>query len=166
MPRDTSVADSLKAASHSYFLKKGYACFSEIGVNSWGKLRADILCLNLRCHIILCEIKSSVADYSTDTKWRNYLEYSNKMYFVFTEPVYLKLAARLKTDLKGTGIGVLVLCPKTGYLVAKGSASDRKMIGKIKKDIVVRMAWRNGISKRTTRRTRQFVASENIDDDM
>lgn len=157
MSRDTSIADSLKDAATSYFLKKGYACFTEIGVNSWGKLRADVLCLNLRCHIILCEIKSSVADYSTDTKWRNYLPYSNKMVFIFTQAVYDRLAVRLKTDLKGTGIGVLVLDPKTGYLVSKMRASERKMVGKIKKNIVVRMAWRNGVSKRNARRTRQFV---------
>src|SRR5438067_13574411 len=109
MSRNTSIADGLKEAAMSYFLKKGYACFAELGVNSWGKLRADVLCLNLKCHIILCEIKSSVQDYSTDSKWKGYLSYSNKMYFVFTEPVYEKLKDRLKTDLKGTGVGVLVL---------------------------------------------------------
>lgn len=160
MARNTSIADSLKAASMSYFLKKGYACFSEIGVNSWGKLRADVLCLNLKCHLVLCEIKSSVQDYSTDSKWKNYLEYSNQMYFIFTEAVYLKLAERLKTDLNGTGVGVLILDSKTGYLRSVKSANNRKMIGKIKKDIVVRMAWRNGVSKRTNNRTRQYIEEE------
>lgn len=165
MSRDTSTADSLKTAAMSYFLKKGYACFSEIGVNSWGKLRADVLCLNLKCHIVLCEIKSSVQDYSTDTKWQNYLPYSNRMFFVFTAKVYAKLAERLKTDLRGTGIGVLVLNERTGYLDSKMRSADRKMVGKIKKSIVVRMAWRNGVSKRTNNRTRQFIdESESVDD--
>jgi hypothetical protein len=164
MARNTSIADGLKHAAHSYFLKKGYACFSEIGVNSWGKMRADVLCLNLKCHIILCEIKSSVQDYSTDSKWKGYLSYCNKMYFIFTEPVYEKLKERLKTDLKGTGVGVLVLDTISGHLRAEISASQRKMIGKIKKDIVVRMAWRNGISKRTNKATRTFVGEDLLDD--
>lgn len=154
------VADVLKAASTSYALKKGYSCFTELGLNSWGKLRADVLALNLKCHILLFEIKSSVQDYATDTKWRQYLEYSNKMNFVFTEPVYEKLKERLKVDLKGTGVGVLVLCPKTGYLKSVMPSKNRKMAGKTKKTLVVRMAWRNGFSKRDGRRVRQFIDEE------
>jgi hypothetical protein len=154
------VADVLKAAACSYALKKGYSCFTELGLNSWGKLRGDVICLNLRCHILLFEIKSSVQDYATDTKWRHYLEYSNKMYFVFSEPVYEKLKDRLKVDLKGSGVGVLILCPKTGYLKSVISSKNRKMAGKTKKNLVVRMAWRSGFSKRDGRRVRHFIEDE------
>lgn len=164
MARNTSVADGLKDAAQSYFLKKGYACFSELGVNSWGKLRADVLCLNLKCHIVLCEIKSSVQDYTTDNKWKGYLEYCNKMYFIFTEQVYEKLKPKLEKDLKGTGVGVLVLDTISGYLKAVAPASERKMLGKTKKNIVVRMAWRNGVSKRTNKRTRTFIETDDLND--
>lgn len=164
MARNTSIADGLKHAAHSYFLKKGYACFSEIGVNSWGKLRADVLCLNMKSHLVLCEIKSSVQDYSSDTKWKGYLSYCNKMYFIFTEQVYEKLKARLQTDLKGTGIGILILDSISGRLKAVAPASERKMIGKLKKDIVVRMAWRNGVSKRTNKSTRTFIGEDDLND--
>lgn len=155
--RNTHVADRLKDAASSYFLHKGFSCFHEIGVNSWGKLRADVLCLDLRAKIVLVEIKSSVADYSTDKKWRTYLEYSNRMYFCFSMPVYEKLKDRLKADLKGTGVGVLVLDPKSGYLEVKQTARYRKMAGKTKRDLVIRMAWRSGDSRRNKRRTRIFL---------
>jgi hypothetical protein len=164
MARNTLVADGLKNAAMSYFAHKGYSCFPEIGVNSWGKLRADVMCLNMKCHLILCEIKSSVADYSSDSKWKGYLSYSNKMYFIFTEQVFDKLEKRLSGDLRGTGVGVLVLDTVSGLLRCVQPASNRKMVGKVKKDIVVRMAWRNGVSKRTNKqRKRVFIGEANLD---
>ena len=166
MARNTTIADGLKVAAMSYFAHKGYSCFPEIGVNSWGKLRADVLCLNLKCNIVLCEIKSSVADYSSDSKWQGYLSYCNKMYFIFTEPVFEKLKKRLATDLKGTGVGVLVLDTMSGYLRSEHPASNRKMIGKVKKDIVVRMAWRSGVSKRTNKQRKRVFIGENMLDDL
>ena len=152
-----TVADVLKLASHSYLLKKGFSCHSELGLNSWGKLRADVLAINLRSHLWIMEIKSSVADYSTDSKWRQYLEYSNKMCFVFTEAVYEKLKDRLKVDLKDSGVGVFVLCTKTGYLRSVKGCKHRLMRKGTKRKLVVRMAWRGGTSKRTSRRQRHFI---------
>ncbi len=152
-----TVADTLKLASHSYLLKKGFSCHSELGLNAWGKLRADVLALNLKSHIIICEIKSSVQDYTTDKKWRQYIEYANKVFFVFTEPVYEKLRDRLKVDLKGSGVGVLVLCQKTGYLKSVQNVKHRLMKKKTKRSLIVRMAWRGGTSKRTGRRQRYFL---------
>lgn len=157
-----TIADCLKQATMSYFLKKGFSCFAELGLNSWGKLRGDVVCLNLKGTIVLCEIKSSVQDYKTDRKWSNYLEYCNKMYFVMSEPVFLSLKEVLKTDLKGTGVGVLILCPKTGYLKSVMSAATVKMTGKNKRSMVIRMAWRGGTSKRTNRRVRTYIPDPNV----
>lgn len=152
------IADILKQAATSYLLKKGFSCFHELGLNSWGKKRGDVVALNLRAEIVIIEVKSSVSDYATDSKWKFYLEFSNKMYFAFTHAVHEKLRDRLKADLKGTGVGVLVLDPSTGYLQSKMSAKRRRMSGKTKKNLVVRMAWRQGTSKRNSRRKRHFIA--------
>lgn len=153
-----TVADTLKLAAHSYLAHKGFSCHSEVGLNSWGKLRADVLAVNLKSHLTLVEIKSSVADYQTDSKWRQYMLYSNKMFFAFSEPVFEKLRDRLKVDLKGTGVGVLILCQKTGYLKSAMSCKHRLMKKNIKSKLIVRMAWRGGTSKRTSRnRVRHFL---------
>lgn len=156
--RDCSTADTLKASAVSYFLKGGYSCFLELGVNSWGNLRADMLGVNLRRRIVICEIKSSVRDYQTDKKFMRYLDYCNRMYFVFTRPVFDKLLPRLKEDFKGTGIGVLVLNPNTGYLDVKKKAKDREIEDDTTMNLITRMAWRGGISKRTNRRTRHYIS--------
>ena len=152
-----TVADLLKLASISYLLKGGFSCHCELGLNSWGKLRADVIAVNLRSHLVVYEIKSSVADYSTDAKWRQYLEYCNKLCFVFTEPVFEKLKDRLKTDLKGTGVGVMVLCSKSGYLRSVMPCKHRLMKKGAKRKLIVRMAWRGGSSKRTGRRQRYYL---------
>lgn len=160
VPRKT-VAGTLKAASFSYLAHKGFSCHTELGLNSWGKLRADVLAVNLKSHIYLMEIKSSVADYSTDLKWRQYLPYSNRMWFVFSEPIYDRLKDRLKVDLKGSGVGVMILCEKTGYLRSAQSSKHRLMKKTVKRNLVLRMAWRGGTSKRTSRRrVRYFLHKE------
>ena len=45
------VTDALKRASFGYLLKLGYSCHSELGVCSWGKLRADIIAVNLKSEV-------------------------------------------------------------------------------------------------------------------
>ena len=47
------TADLLKEACIYYLLKRGYSCFTELGLNSWGKLRADVIGLNLRAELVL-----------------------------------------------------------------------------------------------------------------
>lgn len=162
--RDCSTADTLKASAVSYFLKSGYSCFLELGVTAWGNLRADMLGVNLRRRIVMCEIKSSPRDYKTDSKWRGYLPFSNRMYFVFTKPVFDKLKPLLKEDLKNTGVGVLVLNPTTGYLDVLKKAKDREIEEEATMSLITRMAWRGGISKRTNKRTRHFISDPTYDD--
>lgn len=158
--RSTDVADVLKAAAMGYLLKKGFSNFDELGLVAWGGLRADVIALNLRGRIIICEIKSSPADYKTDKKWRRYTEYCDQLYFVFTEKTFAKLKARLKEDLKGTGAGVLVLSSTSGYLESKKSAKEQNMSAATRSTLITRMAWRGGVSKRTSRRTRLYIEQD------
>ena len=153
------LADALKRAAMSYLLKKGYSCFEELGLVSWGKRRADVIALNLKAHVVLCEIKSSPQDFLNDHKWHEYLPFSNKMYFVMLPKTFEnKRVQERMFDLRRRGVGVLTLNPVTGYLDSRIPAKQRKMQGRDKKAIVVRMAWRNGdVSKRTSHRTRQFI---------
>lgn len=154
---DCSKADTLKASAVSYFLKAGYSCFTELGVNSWGKLRADMLGVNLRQRLVICETKSSPRDYKTDTKWQGYLPFCNKFYFVMCPTTYTKLKKRLAEDLKGTGAGVMTLNPNTGYLDIVVKAQNREIEAETTMALITRMAWRGGISKRTNRRTRHYI---------
>lgn len=123
----------------------------------WGRLRGDLVASSLTGLITVCETKSCKSDYLTDSKWQQYLRYCNYFYFVFTSRTYESLKDRLKTDLKGLPAGVLVLSTSTGYLECKIRPRKRLMTRRDKMNMLARLAWRGGISKRTSRRTRIFI---------
>jgi hypothetical protein len=154
------IADGLKRAANSYFLKKGFACHNEIAITRFGRFKVDMLAVNLRSELIIAEIKSCPADFKTDNvkgKWREYLFASNKYYWVFTEDTAEKLKSYF-ADFKEVGCGVLVLDSHTGYLRCILNAKTRSMRGSDKKYIITRLAWRSAdISKRNSRRCRVFL---------
>lgn len=150
----SEITAILKDATISHFSHKKYSCFNEIAVNRWGKLRADILALSFRGNIIMAEIKSARADYVADLKWRSYLDYCDRFFFVMTQSVYERLKTRLRVDLKGTGVGVLILDPNTGYLRSVMSSRLQTLSDDTRWTLLIRMAWRSGISCRTVRRKR------------
>lgn len=154
------VTDVLTDAAISYFLKKGYSCFTELGLNSWGKLRGDVVCLNLKMNIVISEIKSSKVDFESDTKWSKYLTHCNKLYFVFLPQVFESIKASVLLKVKPLGVGILVLDPISGYLKVVSPAKNRKMLRVDKQKLITRMAWRNGISKAKRRRKRHFITEE------
>jgi hypothetical protein len=153
------VANALRSATIGYFLKKGYSCHSELGLNSWGKLRGDVVSVNLKGHIILSEIKSSKADFISDTKWQQYLPYANKVYFILTPKVFTAVKPIILSEIKPYGIGILILDETSGYLKSVVPAKNRLMKKKIKRLLTIRMAWRGGISKRNSRRRREFLTN-------
>jgi len=152
-----NTTEALRRASISYLVDKGFSSHIELGLCRRGRLRADVIAVNLKGTVVLLEVKSCMADYISDSKWAKYLRYSNKMYFVFSSATYTKLKARLLLDLKNTGVGVLVLCETSGFLKAKTPAKSRAMAVSDTTAIAVRMAWRSGESKRNTERTPVFI---------
>jgi len=49
--------------------------------------RADIVALSMDATILIVEIKSSVADFRVDTKWRDYRVHCDKFFFAIPESV-------------------------------------------------------------------------------
>jgi hypothetical protein len=49
--------------------------------------RADIVALAMDATIIIVEVKSSVADFRADTKWREYRAHCDRFYFAIPESV-------------------------------------------------------------------------------
>ena len=149
----TNVAEVLKVATTGWLLKQGYSSHLELGLVSWGKLRADVVAVNLKTHIILVEIKSSRQDFLTDSKWEKYVPFCNKMFFCFTTSVYESLkASNHITPILSKGIGVLIHDNLKGRVRVKHPAISKLMLRRDKLLILTRMAWRNGVSKRTNRR--------------
>lgn len=147
-----TIVDALKVAAISYFAHLRYSCHFEIGIQAWGRRRADMLAVNMKSEVVLAEIKSSVEDFTTDRKWQTYLDYADKMYFIFSQDTFDRLKARdLLNDIKDEGVGILVLCPNSGRLQSKSPALKYPMDANIKSNLITRLAWRGGQSKRTHR---------------
>lgn len=136
-----------------YLSKMGYSCHYEVGLNKWGKARADVFAFNYKRNIVVVEVKSSWIDYKTDTKWRTYLPYANKLYFAVAQDFDFK--PEFMEAIKAEGVGLL----QVNLGLDKGrldryhsnsvkcilNAKSKKMDGAFKRDIIVRIAYRNGL---------------------
>lgn len=154
----SEIAKALKIATVSYLVRKGYACYEELGLSKWGKRRGDVVGLSTKRKLFVAECKSVVSDFTSDSKWQEYLPLCDQLAFVFTHTTWAhpKIQAQ-RAAFREFGVGVLILDPHTGYLKSAMPAKVRKIEGIVRRDIIVRMAWRNGTSRRNFRRQRQFL---------
>ena len=72
-------AHRIFAALMRYQIDDDFACLPEFSLKT-GR-RPDICCLAKDGRIILIEVKSSLADFKSDTKWQDYIEWADEFYF-------------------------------------------------------------------------------------
>jgi len=140
------VAPSLVKQVTAVFAKEVASVHFEVGVAPRGRLRADIVALNMKRHIVICEVKSCWADFSTDNKWKRYLEYSNQFYFVITDALWESHGEKLKEQLKGSGAGIMVCSLRSGVRRVV-SASKRRVPPLYKLWLITKLAWIGGQSR-------------------
>lgn len=142
------VTIKLTAACIGHLVHKGFGCYKELALGSRRQMRrrADVIAVNLKGEIVLCEVKSSMADFQTDKKFHLYLPYCNRMYFVFAHTMDWK---KLLPKFQHLGIGVMEL-QKDGLVRMVRPAKARAMDPKIERSLLMRMVWRgSSISQRT-----------------
>ena len=147
------IAEHIKSSVVRYLAKKVYSCYFEVGLIRRGRLRADILALNMKREFILCEVKSCWADFNTDTKWHKYLDHCNKMYVCITDSLYTKKKSAFATALKGTGVGLMTVS-NTGVVKVKINA---KRITKEPDNadwMLTKLAWGGGLNRASLRKRR------------
>jgi hypothetical protein len=152
-----TITEKLTWACVMYWAKRNRGVYTELGLKQWGRRRADVVCLSLKGEIIICEVKSCLADFKSDVKYLEYLSYCHKMFFcVKDKDIFDDLTLSV---FEQYGIGILELDKTTGYLKVVLKAKKRKMKKKEKRDILYRMAWRSATySKRTgVRRMKTFI---------
>ena len=151
-------AVAITTATAMYLVKRGYAVSTEVGLESWGRRRADVVGLKTDTTICLVEVKSCYQDFSTDKKWRSYLNWSNIMYFAVYEDDYEAWGDKLKAVVANTGVGILIL-ERNGWVSAAVNAKYRKM--KNKKALIVKLAYRNSpFIRGKTRRLKVFIEED------
>ncbi len=151
------ITAKLTQACVYYWIKKLYSVHPEIGVEAWGRRRIDVMALNTKAEIVGIEVKSCPADYSSDTKWHDYLPYVNRFYFLISEKMYRsKFYDRIVADVKPHGVGIMVLNELSGRVEVVRSAKKKRMEDTTaKKKMILKMAWRGGLSRYNTKRVQR-----------
>jgi hypothetical protein len=135
--RSTSVADEIKKSVAAYYYKKGRMSFFELGLTWMGRLRADVFVLAMNGYIVIVEVKSSLADFRSDKKMKQYEEFCNASYCAMPESVYLKVKDKI---LPGWGCFVMNE-DGTCILKVKG-AKPFDIDPEITKELCIRAAYR------------------------
>lgn len=157
-PSRSQVAAALKKAAAFYLFRYGFAVTYELGVMPWGSRRADIVANKVSGKIVILEVKSSLADFRTDKKWRSYLDYCDKFMFCTTEELYAKIKDELPPE-----VGVVCLSPETGYAYMAKKSPNLPITDENRITVLSRLAYRNGDLSRRTTRARQRVYLDGTD---
>ena len=132
------VANVLKKAVARRFIKQRYGVNFELGINKWGKRRADVVALSVQGKITIVEVKSCVQDFVTDSKCDQYLPYANQLYFAFTGSTWEKLKDRVEFPPE---VGVMTYRKTEGLKVVK-SSKKREIETKNLISIALRLGYR------------------------
>lgn len=77
--RNTEAADTVVRGVSRLFRNLGESCLSEFTLRS-GR-RVDLIAVDRRGVFTVVEVKTSVADFRSDTKWHEYLDFCDRFYF-------------------------------------------------------------------------------------
>jgi hypothetical protein len=77
--RQSETAAAIQRGVGRMLRGAGFACVPELSLAN-GR-RADVLALGRKGEIWIVEIKSSPADYLSDNKWRDYMDFCDRFYF-------------------------------------------------------------------------------------
>lgn len=92
--------------------------------------RADIVALGRDGEIRIIEIKSSVADFRSDSKWPDYRDYCDRFYFAVAED--------FPQDLIPTETGLIIADPFGGAIIRK--APEQRIAAARRKSVYLRFA--------------------------
>ena len=104
--RQSETALFIARGTRRYLRALGFATVTEMTLRS-GR-RADLVALGGDGTILIVEIKSSVADFRSDTKWREYRPHCDRLYFAVTAEMPLSIlpedAGLIVADAYGAGL--------------------------------------------------------------
>lgn len=81
-PESSKAADIVRGVAR-VLAEHGFATITEFSLKN-GR-RADLVGLDKRGDIVIVEVKSSLADFRSDSKWPNYLEHCDRFFFAVDE---------------------------------------------------------------------------------
>lgn len=105
-----------------------FACLSEVTLAS-GR-RADLLALGPRQELWIVEVKSSIADFRADTKWPDYRQHSDRLYFATHPDVPLDIFPEEAGLILSDGFGAEII----------REAPEHKLVAATRKAVTLRFA--------------------------
>ena len=121
--RQSENALKIQRGVSRMFRTQGFACLPELTLGS-GR-RADLICIGIKCEIIIVEIKSSVIDFQVDKKWPEYLQHCDQFYFATSPDVPLDIFPQEQGLIVSDGYNAEIIRAAESN---KLSASTRKAV--------------------------------------
>ncbi|MFD1697133.1 MmcB family DNA repair protein [Roseibium aestuarii] len=100
-----------------------YACLAELSLAS-GR-RADLIALGPKGEVIIVEVKSSVADFRADSKWPDYRQHCDRLYFATHPDMPLEIFPQDAGLIVADGFGAEILREAPEHKLA---AATRKAV--------------------------------------
>nr|DAF93680.1 MAG TPA: DNA repair protein [Myoviridae sp. ctshb19] len=152
----SDITSALMQALTFYYAKKTCSVHKEVGVVPWGRSRLDALVIDYPGNFMGVEIKSCLADYRADKKWRDYLPHTNKLYFLFAPSITKsRCYPEIREELRAEGVGILVLSETTGLITCSQKAKYRQVAVTAKYRMFRKLAWLAGEAKHNIKRTQR-----------
>lgn len=152
----TNITAALYTALTYYYAKQTCSVHKEVGVVPWGRSRLDALVIDYPGNFMGVEIKSCLADFRADKKWRDYLPHVNKLYFLFAPSITKsRCYPEIREELKAEGVGILILSETTGRISCSQKAKFRQVSILAKHRMYRKLAWLAGDARHTIKRTQR-----------
>ncbi|THD43046.1 MAG: DNA repair protein MmcB-related protein [Bradyrhizobium sp.] len=105
--RQSETALAIARGVRRLLRARGYATIAELPLLD-GR-RADVVAVNAEGTILIVEIKSSVADFRADRKWRDYAAHCDRLYFGVAADMPLDILPEETGIIVGDGFGAEIL---------------------------------------------------------
>jgi hypothetical protein len=129
------------------FVARRFAVHYEVTLDRKCTLRADLVATNTKPYIIVCEVKSSAADFRSDKKWHKYLDYCDQLYFAMSSRTY----ARVITEIP-KGVGIYVVDNRTLEVKLCGASKKQPVPIDNQLSVLTRCSYRAASEKRSSRK--------------
>ncbi len=124
----SDLGKRLARGVQSLFDDLGYANMLEVNLKT--RRRVDVMGVNNKGRIIIAEVKSGAADFKSDTKWQEYLEFCDEFYFAVDE--------NFPTDLLPDDQGLIIADDYHAEILRP--SADFKLNAARRKNITLRFA--------------------------
>lgn len=117
----SDLGKRLAKGVQTLFEDLGYASMTEVNLKI--RRRVDVMGLNDKGSLIIAEVKSSAADFRSDDKWHEYLDFCDAFYFAVDEDFPIDLLPEDQGLIIADGFHAEIIRPSAEF---KLNAARRK----------------------------------------